>query len=144
MTRLVRTSLAAPWIGALLAFLTAVGVSAAQAQAGCSSHYITSRSTVHGGAGLDVLVVGESPGRVEEKAPVRRPAPCTSAFCTGNPAAPISTIPFLPTDSGSDWALSGSTLALNLSGSYYCWPDCLNIRPIDHAGSIFHPPRLPV
>lgn len=141
MSRSVLRLLAGPRFGALLAFLTAGILLPSAARAACSStNHLKARSPAADTAiGVDLLrSVGAFSG-AEQEVPGRRPAPCSGAFCSGNPAPLQSPIPTITT-TVQDWALPGSRIILQDLRSYpFSAADEIR-RPDERSRSIFHPP----
>ena len=138
-----RGLLATPWFGAILSLLTLGTVLPSTARAGCSDHYVTSRSRSNGElAHLELLGrSGAIPSPWDESSH-ERPTPCSGALCSGNPAPPPSTVPsVLPTGAGQ-WAIPAFPIALAAPGSLACPPTDADLRPVDRSCSIFHPPRF--
>jgi hypothetical protein len=76
-----------------------------------------------------------------DQAPPSRPAPCTGAFCSGNPAPPLSTLPPVPPQSGEEWAISVIAIISEGPGASAGLTAAPSLQPrLDHT-SIFHPPR---
>jgi hypothetical protein len=128
-------------VGTLLALLTSWAVTPAAVQAGCSGHYLSGRSLISSATRLDSLSTVDFRNLASRETPAKRPAPCTSALCSGNPAAPLSTAPSLPPGSTSDWALPLALVARPGSARYQGRPSGDDLRPVNRPSSIFHPPR---
>ena len=145
MRLLARRLLGTVWFGALLAFLTIGIVLPSTAWAGCAAHYVNSRSPWNGDvAHLELLnLTGAVPAPAEET-PGERPKPCSGALCSGNPAPPLSTMPSVPSLTGGRWALPVFLVSQLGSGVFRRLPADTDVCPVDHACSIFHPPRFQV
>jgi hypothetical protein len=115
-----------------------------EARGGCS-HLVTSRSPRAQTASLiDAFVVdmskGELPGSDAPSVPLR-PRSCSGAWCSGQPSAPVAPTG-APERRSEAWAwqeaLQGLTVFISLSFSV----DEYDLRPVQHDGCIFRPPRL--
>ncbi len=128
-------------VGMLMAFLASWVLTPTEVHAGCSAHYLTSRSSLSTAPRLDSLLTGDFRSQSPGDMPQPRPVPCTGAFCSGNPATPLSTTPSLPPGSAGDWALSLRLAAPGETGCHQRLPAGDDFRPVDQPSSIFHPPR---
>jgi hypothetical protein len=137
--------LASPRFGALLAFLTLGIILPSTARAGCLAHYITSRSQISGEMShLELLGNTGALAIPRDQTPLDRPAPppCSGALCSGNPAAPLPTMPSIAPTVGGHWAVLALPITLVGTGSFRCLPVDPSLRPVDHPCLIFHPPRF--
>ena len=142
MKRSARALPAGHWIGALSMLLIVMTVLPSTARAGCTNHHVTSRS--HAPGGMPLLIRLGTAGALSApsgEAPLERPAPCTGAFCSGNPAPPLPTIPPVPPRSGEQWAISLITRVTPGLGAFACTPGDASLQPLFDPSSIFHPPR---
>lgn len=69
-----------------------------------------------------------------------RPRPCSGAFCSGNPAPPLSSAPSQPPED-SQWAIHVIGAEAAVRGSLPAAPDQKPLRSAELVSSIFHPPR---
>jgi hypothetical protein len=131
-----------PWFGVLLALLTVEVLSPSVARAGCSAHYVKYRSQPGDSTATPerLDLAGVLPPSQEE-APRERPAPCSGALCSGNPATPFSSIPPVTPPGFGQWAIPAFAVALADPGAFPYPPVEANLRPVDHSCSVFHPPR---
>ena len=108
-----RGLLATPWFGAILSLLTLGTVLPSTARAGCSDHYVTSRSRSAGElAHLELLGrSGAIPSPWDESSH-ERPTPCSGALCSGNPAPPPSTVPSVLPAGAGQWAIPAFPIAV--------------------------------
>jgi hypothetical protein len=128
----------------LLAFLTAGILLPSTARAGCLAHYITFRSQLSGETSqLDLLGEAGALGTARDQTPVDRPGPppCSGPMCSGNPAAPLPTVPSITAEIGDDWAVLAFSIPPVGTGPLLCLPADPSHRPVNHPSSIFHPPR---
>jgi hypothetical protein len=131
-----RGLLAGPWVGALFALLMLGIVSPSAARAGCSSR--------HGGGttlGLELLASAAAFPDDPGETPHERPTPCSGAFCSGNPAPPFSAVPASSPSATGQWAIAAFPFTVAGPGSSAYPPIDARLRPVDLAGSVFHPPR---
>lgn len=142
MRLLARRSLGSLWVGALLAFLTFGSVLLSPAEAGCTAHYVNSRSPWNAELGhLELLNLTSAIPAPAEEMPGERPKPCSGALCSGNPAPPLSTMPPVPPMAGGQWALPVCRGSLVGPRVFQHQPADTDVCPVDHPSSIFHPPR---
>ncbi|MFO0910872.1 MAG: hypothetical protein U0794_21445 [Isosphaeraceae bacterium] len=142
MRRSARGLLTGPWVGACFALLTVVVVWSQPARAGCSAHYLRQAETVGALRKLEVLTLAGTATPAPVEAPRERPAPCTGAFCSGQPAPPLSTPPLAPPPWTGHWAL-----LLSCPGNGGCRRvrDRRRSTPaVVLTGSLFRPPRTPL
>lgn len=128
-------------VGALAAFLALVVVWTPSAEASCGPHWLTSRGEAHRELTRLLLLdpaVGDQAG--SHPMPPRAPAPCSGAFCSGNPAAPASAAPSLAGIGGEEWAISSRLDVATDRGSLLFAATGTPLRPVDRAEAIFHPP----
>lgn len=131
-------------LGAALSLLMLLCAPAPSARAGCSAHYLNLRPQAAAEAlALDPLLLSGSALPPHDELPPSRPAPCSGALCSGNPAAPLSTVPFGMTESNYDRAISGHHPILTDPGSLVRSDEDARFIPVHHSSSIFHPPRRP-
>src|SRR4051812_48628794 len=84
-----RGLLATPCFGAILSLLTLGTVLPSSARAGCSDHYVSSRSRSNGElAQLELLGQSGAHPSPWDDSSQHRPTPCSGALCSGNPAPP--------------------------------------------------------
>ena len=137
-----RGFLAGPWFGAIFSLLTLGSVVPSTARAGCLAHYIAFRSPSAESLGqLEQLSLHGALATPEDNAPPERPAPCTGALCSGNPALPVSTVPSVLTSGADQWAIPAFPVALTDPHSIVLTPADASLFPIDGPSAIFHPPR---
>src|SRR3954470_549076 len=85
---------AGPLAGTLIAFLALAVVWTPSARAGCGPHGLTSRSGAYRElTRLQLLDLAAGGPDSPHEMPPRAPVPCSGAFCSGNPAAPVSADP---------------------------------------------------
>lgn len=138
-----RGLLAGPWVGALFALLLAGSVAPREARAGCSNQHHDGRQTGGGPAdGLEMLSPGgasapDAPGEGSRPGP----RPCSGVFCSGNPATPFSAPPSVPPPWSGHWALPAFLAAVAEPRPFAFPPHLACLSPVDHACSIFRPPR---
>src|SRR5262249_51351956 len=124
--------------GALLALLSG-GFVSAPAQAGCSYGVRSHTEAAGMSAHLELLVDYEASMAMQGE-PVRRPAPCSGAMCSGEPGIPRAPVRSLQLSSDPCAILelpirtsaSGPTEAAFLDSA---------LRPIHWSPAIFHPPE---
>jgi hypothetical protein len=137
-----RGPLATPLLGAILSLLILGAVLPAEARAGCSDHYVSSRSRSDAElAHLELLGRSGAIPSPWDGSPHQRPTPCSGALCSGNPAPPPSTAPSVLPMGAGQWAIPASPVAVAAPGSLACPPADAGLRPVDRSCSIFHPPR---
>jgi hypothetical protein len=142
MRRAARGLLAAPWFGAIRSLLTLGTALPSTARAGCSAHYVTSRSHSNGElAHLEILSLSGAIPTPGDESPREGPTPCSGALCSGNPAPPLSTMPPVPPPGAGQWAIPAFPVSLAAPRSRACPPADADLRPIDSPCTIFHPPR---
>ena len=94
-------------LGAILSLLMLLVAPAPAARAGCSAHYLTSRTQAPAEAiALDRLILNGSVLPPHNETLPSRPTPCSGALCSGNPAIPLSTGSSVMTEGDGDWAIS--------------------------------------
>ncbi|MGE3817971.1 MAG: hypothetical protein AB7I30_00910 [Isosphaeraceae bacterium] len=126
----------------LLALLTLGLLSPSVARAGCFNHYVTYRTLqADATARLEALSVDRTAADASRDAPNPRKAPCTGAFCSGNPATPVSANPSIAQRLPDPGVIPGFAPALTRSGGFTFSPEAVSPRPIDRSLAIFHPPR---
>jgi hypothetical protein len=133
---------ASHWVGALLTLLAAGLLLPSSARAGCINPHVTSRS--HGPHGIsDLIPLGRSGGMSIPMGdmPLDRPAPCSGALCSGNPAVPISTIPPVSPRFGDEWAISILAIVSPGPGTFVGKSRGGRLHSVDDPTSVFHPPR---
>jgi hypothetical protein len=131
-------------LGAILSLLMLLCAPAPAARAGCSAHYLSSRTQAAAESfALDPLILSGSVLPPRDETPPSRPAPCSGALCSRNPAVPLSTVPPVMTKGGGDWAISPRPPVLADVGSIARPAEDARLVPVDHPPSIFHPPRRP-
>jgi hypothetical protein len=134
-------------LGAILSLLMLLMLLSAPipaARAGCSGHYLTSRTqAVAEKLALGSLVLGESGLPAQGERSPSRPTPCSGALCSGNPAVPLSTVPVVTPQGDGDWAISVRRPVLADPGSIGRLAEDALFVPVDNPSSIFHPPRRP-
>jgi hypothetical protein len=129
-------------LGATLSLLVILCAPASSARAGCSAHYVTSRTqAVAESFALDPLILSDSVRPVQNRAPAAPPAPCSGALCSGTPAVPVSAVPPSMPESDTGWAISIRPVVLAGPGSIGRSADDARLVPLNHPSSIFHPPR---
>jgi hypothetical protein len=84
---------------------------------------------------------GDAPTPIEAPRPAGRPRPCTGAMCSGQPAPPASSTAPAPVRV-SAWAILVPPAPATAPGSSALPRDERDVRAIEPAGSVFHPPRL--
>jgi hypothetical protein len=144
MRLIARGSSVRCWVAALLTMLPISIVWPSTILAGCAAHYGYSGSPWNGKlAHLELLsLTGAIPAPAQEL-PGETPKPCSGALCSGNPAPLPSTIPTVPPPTGPQWAMPVLEQILVGSGSFQPRQTDTMVCPLDHACSIFHPPRIP-
>ncbi len=131
-------------LGAILLLLMFLCAPAPAARAGCSALYLTSRTQAAAEtSALDPLILSGSVLPSHDETPPSRPTPCSGALCSGNPAAPLSTVPPIMPEGDGDWAISPCPPVLADPGSIARPAGDARLVPVDHPSSIFHPPRRP-
>ncbi len=109
------------------------------AEAGCS-HLVTSRLDVGRSSSLIDLLIHDLAGESSGSPIPVLPRPCSGAFCSGQPAAPV-----LPAGISDGrlvtWAWHASTSGLALSGDSLLFAETDELRPIRQSLDVFHPPR---
>jgi hypothetical protein len=144
MKPIERGILTIPWCGALLALLAMVTLSPAAARAGCSAHDLILRSQAGGGISyLDLLSSAGALSTPTDQAPRQRPAPCSGAFCSGNPASPVSPLPSVSSIGVRHWAIVALHVGQLEAGTLQGLFVDADLRPIDVSCTVFHPPRSP-
>lgn len=136
--------LATPRLGVVLLLLGFGCASASTARAGCLAHYLTvGNASDDVTARLELLgLAGALPVDPELPAP-GRPAPCTGAFCSGDPATPASPTTSVPPPGSGEWAALPEPVPLSGPGSNVFPPVHDGLLPIGDPAPIFHPPRSP-
>lgn len=129
-------------LGAILSLLMLLCAPASSARAGCSAHYVTSRTHVAAETTvLDPLILSGSVLPPGEQTPPVRPTPCSGALCSGNPAVPLSSAPPVMTQGHGDWAISLVAPVLADPGSVARPVEDARLVRSNNSPSIFHPPR---
>lgn len=130
-------------LGSLLAFLTLGAFFSPSAQAGCSAHYLIppSSANLHS-APLELLTLAGALPASPGETPTPRRAPCTGAFCSGNPSTPPSTLPSVPPTAAEHGAMPAPAAILLSLGSFALHLSDANLSPADPSRPIFHPPRV--
>ena len=127
--------------GALLALLASGTVLPSSARAGCGSFAAMVRHrSPHDADGLELLRVAAS-SAPRDDASDHRPAPCTGALCSGNPAPPLTAEPPVPPPTGGEWALAPAVRSSSGPGSFLATDADARLEAVTRPGSIFHPPR---
>lgn len=127
---------------AILSLIVLLCAPASVARAGCSAHYVTSRTQVHAETlALDSLILSGSVLPARDEIPQPRPTPCSGALCSGNPSVPLSTVP--PVMTQGDWAISFRSPVLADPRSIARAPEDERLVRVNLPSSIFHPPRHP-
>lgn len=131
-------------LGAILSLLMLLCATAPSARAGCSTHSLALRTQEAAKThALDPLLLSGTALPLHEGLPPSRPTPCSGAFCSGNPAVPLSTAPPGMPESDGHWALSLSSPVLADFGSLARSGENARLAPVNQPCSIFHPPRRP-
>lgn len=132
---------AALLVGTLVPFLMAFSVWTPSARAGCHPHWLTSRA--HSQAELKQLrlLTSGAEGVLDGRKSPRGPAPCSGAFCAGNPASPASTAPSLVQAGGEHGALLADSGASRRPGMLLAHGHGTPPFPEERAEAILHPPR---
>ncbi|MGC8641723.1 MAG: hypothetical protein ACP5XB_17795 [Isosphaeraceae bacterium] len=137
-----RGLLASSRIAAIFALLIGGIVWPQTARAGCSGHYINSRSgSPDSLARLELLGLDEHVPALPAKSPNQRPKPCSGAFCSGHPAVPVPAVPPLPSHIRGELALPDSLRLAADRGRFGHLLTNEPLRPALFPSSIFHPPR---
>lgn len=136
-------------LGAILLLLTLGSAWNSTARAGCASpHPVSSESAAPTHAellGFEHLVrFGAIPAPDDSETPPAQPFPCAGASCSGSPAMPHSAPPVVLPLGAERWATFPVAQSPHGSESLRYRPTDEVLYPVDHASSIFHPPRLPV
>lgn len=129
-------------LGAILSLLMLLCAPLPAARAGCSAHYVTSRTqTLAEAFDLDLLVLNKSTLPNRDEIPPSRPTPCSGALCSGTPAIPLPVVPPVMTHGHGDWAISLRPPVLTDPGSIARPVEDARLVRVNHPSSIFHPPR---
>lgn len=133
-----------PRLGAILSLLMLLCAPAPAARAGCSAHYLTSRTQAAAKTfSLDPLILSGTALPRSDETPPSRPAPCSGAICSGNPAVPLSTVPSGMIESDRDWAIPLHTPVSADPGPLVRAGEDARLVAVHQPSSIFHPPRRP-
>jgi hypothetical protein len=63
-------------------------------------------------------------------------------MCSGNPAAPLPTVPSITAQIGDHWAVLAFCVAPLGIGPFHFLPGDPGLTAVSHSCSIFHPPRI--
>ncbi len=131
-----------PRVAALFALLTAGMLWPQTVRAGCSAHYVKDRLNTPGRLyRVDLLNLGGAVPAPSGRAPLDRPAPCSGAFCSGNPAIPVPAVPSIPSLTHRELAIPDSLRLAANGESFRRLLAHEPLRPVVFPCSIFHPPR---
>ena len=131
-------------LGAILSLLMLLCAPAPSTRAGCAAHYLTLRTQAAAETfALDPLIMSGSVLPPHNELPPLRPTPCSGAFCSGNPAIPLSTGSSVMTAGDGEWAISLCSPLVADPGSIVRSVEDVRLVLVNHPSSIFHPPRRP-
>ena len=130
--------LARSWAGALTVLLAWVAIGPSTARGACAHRALPRLSNQAAAALLEPFGPAGSP--IEAPRPVGRSRPCTGAMCSGQPASPVSSTAPAPVRVAA-WAILVPATPPAAPRSSSLPRDERDVRAIEPARSVFHPPR---
>jgi hypothetical protein len=142
MRFLTRRFVVMPWSGVLPAFLAILFIGDTEVRAGCAHHSVTSQTqSMRLSAHLERVLTSGAVHAPGSQSPQNRPVPCSGALCSGFPAAPDSTLPFLAPVNGDPSAIAPVPSTQPIPASFAGLSVESSPSTSDHSAGIFHPPR---
>jgi hypothetical protein len=122
-----------------LSFLAVLVIAPPRVEGACS-HLVTSPTDRASLSNLITLSISNLKGQLEQNPVPARPRPCSGAFCSGQPAAPMIP-PGWFAERIDPWSRSAIAPAPSSPFSSYRAVMRTVLRSIHRTNAVFHPPR---